>query len=68
MKSDKWLKALLMVNGVFFVTCFAMPLLGLFTEDMKGANWIGTAVLEFWCMYFIPVGILSFIHFKRKPL
>lgn len=65
-KSDKWLKWLLIIHGVFFISCFIMPMLGLFSTDMQGADWIGTAVLEFWCIYFIPVGILSFIHFKRK--
>lgn len=65
-KSDRWLKWLLIVHGVFFVSCFVMPMLGLFRADMQGADWIGTAVLEFWCIYFIPVGVLSFLHFKDK--
>lgn len=64
-KSDKWLKALLMVHGIFFISCFIMPMLGVFSSNMKGADWIGTALLEFWCVYFIPIGILSFIHFKN---
>lgn len=64
-KADKWLKALLLIHGVFFITCFMLPMLGLFTPDMTGAEWIGTAVLEFWCIYFIPVSILSFLHFSK---
>lgn len=65
-KSDKWLKWLLIIHGVFFISCLIMPMLGLFSPDMEGADWIGTVVLEFWCVYFIPVGILSFLHFKNK--
>lgn len=64
-KADKWLKALLLIHGVFFISCFILPMLGLFTPGMAGGEWIGTAVLEFWCVYFIPVGILSFFHFSR---
>ena len=64
-KCDKWLKALLMIHGVFFVSCFIMPMLGLFTTDMQGGTWIGIAILEFWCVYFAPIGILSIIHFMR---
>ena len=65
-KTDKWLKGLLLIHGVFAIACFLMPLLGIFSTDMGGGEWIGTAVLEFWCIYFIPIGILSFLHFKNK--
>lgn len=64
-KADKWLKALLLIHGVFFITCFILPMLGLFTTDMVGAEWIGTAVLEFWCAYFTPISLLSFWHFSK---
>ena len=43
-KTDKWLKALLMIHGVFYFSCTFMPIT--------------------WCVYFLPVGILSFIHFR----
>lgn len=65
-KSDQWLKALLHIHGIFFISCFIIPMLGIFTEDMQGANWIGVAVLEFWCMYFIPIDILMLMNFKKK--
>jgi len=67
-KQDKWLKALLMIHGIFAVTCFVMPMLGLFSTDMQGAEWIGTLILEFWCAYFIPVGLLSLRYFNRQEL
>lgn len=62
-KTDKWLKGLLLVHGVFFITCFIVPMLGLFTPDMAGG---GTAILVFWCVYFVPIGILSFLHFSNS--
>ena len=66
-KADMWLKWLLIIHGIFFFSCLVMPILGLFNTDTQGATWIGTAVLEFWCVYFIPVGILSFLYFKKQP-
>ena len=64
-KADRALKLLLLVHGVFAPICFLMPILGLFSGDMQGADWIGTAILEFWCAYFLPIGILSYRYFSR---
>ncbi|WP_221675005.1 hypothetical protein [Enterococcus gilvus] len=64
-KVDKWLKVMLLVHGIFFVSCFFMPMLGLFKPDMAGGDWIGIAVLLVWSLYFIPIGVLSFKHFSR---
>lgn len=66
-KSDKWLKVLLLIHGIFFLTCFPLPMLGIFRTDMPGGNLIGILVMLFWCIYFIPVGVLSAIHFAKKP-
>lgn len=65
-RADKWLKWLLIVHGIFAVSCFIMPMLGLFDANMEGSDWIGTAVLEFWCAYFTPISILSILHFSKK--
>ena len=46
-----------MIHGVFFVSCLIVLMLGVFKAD--GPKWVGVAVLEFWCLYFCPVGILS---------
>ena len=62
-KIDKWLKYLLMVHGVFFISCLIIPMLGVFKTDSP--TWIGIAVLEFWCVYFCPIGILSFLRFRN---
>ena len=65
-KGDQALKILLLVHGVFAPMCFIMPILGLFSSNMQGADWIGTAILEFWCAYFLPIGILSYRYFSRQ--
>jgi hypothetical protein len=65
-QADRALKILLLVHGIFAPMCFAMPILGLFSANMQGAEWIGTAVLEFWCAYFLPVAILSYRYFSRQ--
>lgn len=64
-RADRWLKALLMIHGVFAVSCMVLPILGVFAPGMPGGRWIGVAVLEFWCAYFVPVGVLSAGHFRR---
>lgn len=61
-KIDKWLKALLMIHGVFFISCIIAPMLGIFKPGVK---WIGTLLLEIWCAYFLPVCVLAFLHFKQ---
>lgn len=63
-RADKWLRALLLIHGVFFISCLLMPMLGVFRADSPA--WIGVAVLEFWCAYFAPVSVLSFLFFRRK--
>ena len=62
-KADRWLKSLLMVHGVFFISCMMAPILGLFKS--ASPTWIGVAVLEFWCLYFCPISILSYLHFSN---
>lgn len=64
-KADRWLKVLLLLHGIFAISCFLLPILGLFNTNMQGANWIGTAIMEFWCVYFLPIGILSFRYFAK---
>ena len=64
-KPDRWLKVLLLVHGVFAIICFVLPMLGVFNTNLQGADWIGTAIMEFWCIYFLPIGILSSRYFSR---
>lgn len=65
-KGDHALKILLLLHGVFAIGCFVMPILGIFSSEMQGADWIGTAVLEFWCAFFLPIGFLSYRYFQRE--
>ena len=65
-KPDKWLKYLMMIHGVFFISCFIMPMTGVFTNMGNGNNGSGgTIALVFWCAYFLPIGILSYRHFGK---
>lgn len=65
-KLDRWLKRLLLIHGLFSIVCFVLPMIGLFSADLENAQWIGTAVLVFWCVYFAPISLLSLYHFKSK--
>lgn len=65
-KEDQWLKHLMIVHGVFFFGCFIMPMTGVFRSMSNGGtNIAGIIALEFWCVYFFPVGILAYRHFER---
>lgn len=67
-KKDKWLKCLMMIHGVFFFGCLIMPMTGMFSTSMaEGTDSMGGIIaLEFWCAYFLPIGILSMLHFKNR--
>ncbi len=67
-KTDKWLKALLLIHGVFAISCVIMPILGIFKAGMEGGDIIGVLVLEFWCAYFVPVCLLSYNYFKKQQI
>lgn len=65
-KTDKWLKCLMMVHGIFFIGCFIMPMTGVFTSMAGGdAGNGGTIALLGWCVYFLPIGVLAYRHFQE---
>jgi len=65
-KGDKVLKGMLMGHGIFFVSSFIMPVLGVFTNmDGTDATWIGGTVLLIWSAIFLPISILSFNYFRK---
>ena len=66
-KTGKWLKALLMIHGVFYFSCTFMPITGIFAKMSSGGDGIGGRLaLVAWCVFFLPVGILSFFHFNNR--
>ncbi len=66
-KTDKWLRALMMIHGVFYFSCTFMPITGIFARMSSGGDGIGGRLaLVVWCVYFLPIGILSFLHFKKR--
>ncbi|MCI7130215.1 MAG: hypothetical protein MSA09_06615 [Lachnospiraceae bacterium] len=66
-KADKVLKWLMLIHGIFFIACLIMPITGVLrqTADVDAGKG-GVNALECWCAYFIPVGVLSYIHFGDK--
>lgn len=66
-KTDQWLKRLMIIHGFFFPGCFFMPMTGMFTAMAEGKTGNGGDIaLLFWCLYFIPVGVLAWKHFKDR--
>lgn len=65
-KADKWLKCLMIIHGIFFFGCFIMPMTGVFSSMANGETSIGGVIaLEFWCLYFLPIGVLAYRHFRK---
>jgi hypothetical protein len=55
-----------MIHGVFFLSCFVLPMTGMFSGMADGgAGNGGTIALLCWCAYFLPIGILSWLHFRK---
>ena len=66
-KTDKLLRAFLLIHGVFFLSCTFMPMTGIFANTTSDGDSIGGRfALVAWCVYFLPVGILSFLHFGKQ--
>lgn len=65
-KQEKILKYLLCIHGIFAIACFLLPILGVFSANMAGGDIIGIIILVFWCIYFMPVCVLSYKYFKNR--
>ena len=65
-RRERWLGRLMMLHGIFFLSCFVLPMTGMFAgmADGDGGDG-GTIALLFWCAYFLPIGILSYMHFAE---
>lgn len=66
-KTDKCLRALMIIHGVFYFSCTFMPITGMFAKMSSDGEGVGGRLaLVAWCVYFLPVGILSFLHFRKR--
>ena len=66
-RADRWLKRLLTLHGLFFISCFLLPMTGMFQGMAGGGTGRGGAIaLVIWCIYFLPVGLLAWKHFGRR--
>ena len=66
-KADKVLEWLMSIHGIFFIVCLIMPITGVLRQTADAdAGKGGVIALECWCAYFIPIGVLSYIHFGDK--
>jgi len=66
-KKDKALKYLLLIHGIFFLSCLIMPMTGVFAKSSGSSSHSGGVIaLEIWCLYFLPIGVLSYFHFNNK--
>ncbi len=66
-KADKWLKALMMIHGVFYFSCTFMPMTGMFSKMSSGGDGFGGRLaLVAWCVYFLPIGVLAYRHFGSQ--
>lgn len=65
-RADRWLRRLMLAHGLFFFSCFLMPMTGILSGEGSGVG--GIIALEFWCAYFTPIGILSVVHFRKSGI
>ncbi len=63
-QKDKALKYLLLIHGFFFIACLILPMTGMFSRSGGNNPLGGVIALELWCLYFLPISILSYKHFK----
>ena len=65
--TDKCLKAFMMIHGLFYFSCTFMPMTGMFSKMSSGGDGLGGRLaLVAWCVYFLPIGALSFLHFRER--
>ena len=64
-RTDKWLKSMLMLHGLFAIGNI-FPVFNMFngTKDVDSVNNMGVIVLEGWSLFFIPIMMLAAKYFK----
>ena len=56
------LRIMLWLHGLFFLPCFIMPMLPVFTAGSDTT--FSVIMLECWCGYFIPLCVLAYRYFR----
>jgi hypothetical protein len=63
---DKVLRALCFFHGAIAVPTFAAPIIsGIFLSTSGQTNDIGSYILLFWCIVFVPIALLFMRYFKE---
>ena len=63
---DRVLRALCFFHGAIAVPTFAAPIIsGIFLSTSGQANDIGSYILIFWCIVFVPIALLFMRYFKE---
>jgi multidrug efflux pump subunit AcrB len=64
-RADKVFQWMLWIHGIFFISCFIVPMFPVFTAGTSGADdRTGVILLEIWCAYFIPICVLGYKYFS----
>lgn len=63
-KTDRILRLMLWIHGIFFISCLIVPMFPVFKADTSSIT--GIILLETWCLYFLPVCILGFKYFQKN--
>ena len=64
---DKILRAFCFFHGAIAVPTFAAPIIsGIFRETSGQTNDVGSYVLLFWCVVFVPIALLFAKYFKEE--
>lgn len=62
-KCGKPLSIMLKIHGVFFPSCLFIPMFPIFVGE-SGETAVGTILLEFWCVFFMPICIWGYRYFS----
>ena len=64
---DKLLRVLCFLHGALAVPTFAAPIIsGIFRSPNGQTNDVGSYVLMFWCIVFVPIALRFMRHFKER--
>lgn len=65
-RKDRIFRWMLWIHGIFFVPCFFIPMLSVFSAGTSDT--VGIVLLEIWCAYFLPICVLGYEYFKTKGM